>query len=244
VDKCHPQILINIAVIQFRNLAKSTLFPPPETESHMMKVNTALASQPVQPTWRLGATQAQYTGSHSIRVKSLAQAMLAEACLSWRESAAILVAARLHDIGKLAIPEAILSKPGPLTPDEKSVLDRHAEIGGNWLLRWTRQPALASMVRHHHERWDGDGYPNGLRGRDIPYGARLIAVADSFDAMTSDRPYHNSQSVAQATRALRAGRGRQWDPAMVDLLTRALDRRRPAPIASPAQYAFNWLPAA
>jgi two-component system cell cycle response regulator len=121
----------------------------------------------------------------------------------------------LHDTGKLAIPESILNKPGPLTGDEWDFIRRHTVIG-------ERVPALvpalrraAALVRSSHERWDGTGYPDGLAGDQIPVGARIVAVADAFSAMTEDRPHAAARSVDDALAELLACSGTQFDPAVV-----------------------------
>jgi putative nucleotidyltransferase with HDIG domain len=165
-----------------------------------------------------------YTGSHSLRVAALSRSLLRELNVAGLEAATILAAARLHDIGKFGIPARIIGKPGPLSPAEKRLLDTHAERGGAWLDDYGHFARGADIVRHHHERWDGDGYPDRLQGLAIPRGARIIAVADSFDAMTNDRPYRASLAVDQAARALRAGRGQQWDPAVVDAFLGLMER--------------------
>jgi HD-GYP domain-containing protein (c-di-GMP phosphodiesterase class II) len=165
-----------------------------------------------------------YTGGHSCRVAEMSRYLLREMDLSGPEAALIVWAARLHDIGKIGLPNQILGKPGSLSVAEKRVLDLHPVRGAAWLLRYCGSRRGADIVRHHHERWDGEGYPDRLKGRDIPRGARLIAVADSFDALTSDRPYRTATSTSQALRILREGRGRQWDPRMVDALLRVVER--------------------
>jgi ribonuclease P protein subunit RPR2 len=133
----------------------------------------------------------------------------------------------LHDVGKLAVPDAILRKRGPLTEAERLVMRRHPEVGAN-LLRDLRflGPAL-DVVRHHHERWDGGGYPDGLAGTRIPLWARIFAVVDTVDAMTSTRPYRPALPLDAALAVLRRESGRQFDPCCVDAFLR-LDRRRVA----------------
>ena len=122
----------------------------------------------------------------------------------------------LHDIGKVGIPERILCKPGPLSEEEWDVMKTHPEIGAQIVepIRFLGEAAV--VIRHHHERFDGRGYPEGLRGEEIPLPARIFAVADAFDAMTSDRPYRPARPVERALQELVGGRGTQFDPAVVE----------------------------
>jgi putative two-component system response regulator len=129
----------------------------------------------------------------------------------------------LHDIGKIALPDSILHKHDPLTEEERKQLEMHPGIGADMFARYKGFARGAAIVRGHHERWDGMGYPDGLARSDIPFGARVIAVTDSFDAMTSDRPYRRGMSVDQAVVLLRRGRGTQWDPHLVDAFTHLVD---------------------
>ena len=129
---------------------------------------------------------------------------------------AIEAAALLHDMGKLAIPEHILNKPGKLTPAEFETMKRHADIGAD-LLSSIRFPyPVVPIVRHHHEQWNGQGYPNGISGTDIPLGARILSVVDCFDALNSDRPYRPRLSVSEAFAILQERRGTMYDPLVVD----------------------------
>ena len=146
-----------------------------------------------------------YTGGHSRRVADLCTGILRELNIRGPEAELIIVAARIHDIGKIAIPDQILHKPGRLTGDELAIMQSHPERGAALLTRYSDFARGVDIVRHHHEAWDGTGYPNRLKGHAIPFGARVIAVADSFDAMTSDRPYRSGMSVHQAATILRAG---------------------------------------
>lgn len=129
-------------------------------------------------------------------------------------------AAPLHDIGKLAIPEAILAKPGPLTPEERAVMRTHARLGHD-LLCGSDSPILAAGARialRHHERYDGSGYPDGIAGDAIPLEARIVAVADVYDALVSRRPYKRAWAPHEARAYLRAQRGRDLDPDCVDAM--------------------------
>src|SRR5262245_48765544 len=129
----------------------------------------------------------------------------------------------LHDIGKIGIPDAILLKPGPLTAEEWTIMRRHPEIGARLIRDIPFLQGAIPIVRHHHERWDGAGYPDGLRGVEIPLGARIFAVVDAFDAMTFDRPYSRAISFADARAEVRRSAGAHFDPAVVDAFMRVPD---------------------
>ena len=133
---------------------------------------------------------------------------------------AIEAAALLHDVGKLAIPEHILNKPGRLTTTEFEAIKKHASIGADILSAVKFPYPVVPIVRHHHENWDGTGYPDRLAGADIPIGARILSVVDCFDALTSDRPYRRALSSARAIEMLQEQRGRAYDPLVVDTFVR------------------------
>jgi diguanylate cyclase (GGDEF)-like protein/putative nucleotidyltransferase with HDIG domain len=156
-----------------------------------------------------------YTGSHSQRVADLAARTARRLGLPDEEVELTRLAASLHDLGKLAIPEEILRKPGPLTDPERIVLERHPQIGFRMLESLGVDP-VAEWVLHHHERWDGSGYPDGLPGDNIPLGARIIFVADAYDAMTSERVYRRRVTPDQAIAELQRCAGSQFDPEIVD----------------------------
>jgi two-component system, cell cycle response regulator len=137
-------------------------------------------------------------------------------------------AAELHDVGKIAVPDAILDKPGPLDPVEWSFMRRHPLIGERILLAAPALRPVARLVRSSHERFDGSGYPDGLRGDEIPLGARVVTVCDAFDAMTSERPYREAVTKADAIGELRRCAGTQFDPMVVDAFCRVIARERPA----------------
>jgi putative nucleotidyltransferase with HDIG domain len=178
-----------------------------------------------------------YTGGHSRRVTEYSAAILRELGLHGPAVDLIVAAARVHDIGKIGTPDAILNKPGQLTPEERAVMEEHPITGATLLKRYQDFTRGVALVRHHHESWDGTGYPDRLKGTAIPFGARVIAVADSFDAMTSDRPYRAGMPVGKAAAILRAGRGQQWDAVLADALLRsatvrdlAAQRGEPLPV--------------
>ena len=157
-----------------------------------------------------------YTGGHSRRVTAFCAGILRVLECTGPEETLIIAAARVHDIGKIGVPDGVLNKPGPLTPEERVLMETHPVLGADFLKRYRDFVHGVDIVRSHHERWDGQGYPDGLAGLAIPFGARVIAVADSFDAMTSDRPYRRGMPVEAAVRILREGKERQWDARIVD----------------------------
>jgi putative nucleotidyltransferase with HDIG domain len=142
-------------------------------------------------------------------------------------------AALLHDTGKIAVPEHILNKPGRLTASEFETMKRHAPIGAQILASIEFPYPVAPVVRHHHENWDGTGYPDGLKGEEIPLGARILSVVDCFDALTSDRPYRSRMSEQDALRIILERRGIQYDPAVVDAFSGCYQRIMPPRDAAP-----------
>lgn len=177
-------------------------------------------------------TKDSYTGDHSTKVADLAVEVGRALRLPAEMIDEIRMGARLHDLGKIGVPDAILMKPGPLSPDEQAVMRRHAEAGFSILQQAPLSDYVRQAVRHTHERWDGRGYPDGLRGDAIPLLARIIGVADAYEAMTSDRPYRRGMSSQTAIRRLRADAGSHFDPVIVDvfitLLEQQEDRSAPA----------------
>jgi putative two-component system response regulator len=129
----------------------------------------------------------------------------------------------LHDIGKIGVSETILGKPGPLTTEEITQMREHPQIGARLIAPMRFAPDVAPIIRGHHERWDGRGYPDGLQGDSIPIGARIIAIVDAYDAMTTDRPYRAALSYAEAIWRLRKGRGIQFDPHLLDIFLTMLN---------------------
>jgi diguanylate cyclase (GGDEF)-like protein/putative nucleotidyltransferase with HDIG domain len=164
-----------------------------------------------------------YTGRHSYMVGELAGRIAKRMGLAHGEVELARLAGRLHDLGKLAIPEELLRKPGPLNEAERLVLERHPQIGYRMLDSLGIEP-VASWVLHHHERWDGRGYPDGLGGDDIPLGSRILFVADAYDAMTSDRVYRRKLSHEDAIAELESCAGAQFDPTVVTVFVEGLER--------------------
>ncbi len=157
------------------------------------------------------------TEGHSKRVTAYTIAMARAMRLEDEKIRVIARGAFLHDIGKMAIPDAILRKPGPLTPAEVLIMREHCYRGYQMLRKIPFLAEASDIVHSHQERWDGTGYPRGLKGEDIPLGARLFAIADTLDAITSDRPYRPAQSFAAAREEIVLWSGRQFDPSLVKL---------------------------
>jgi HD-GYP domain-containing protein (c-di-GMP phosphodiesterase class II) len=156
-----------------------------------------------------------YTRGHSERVGATSRRLAVAIGLPPSEVEVVARAGLLHDIGKIGIPEAVLRKPGALTDDEWALMRRHPEIGAQIVAPFEFFTSGAVVLRHHHERMDGSGYPDGLRGDAIPLGARVVAVADVYDALTSDRPYRRAMSAADARRHLETAAGTTLDENVV-----------------------------
>jgi putative two-component system response regulator len=168
-----------------------------------------------------------YTGGHVERVTRYAVATGVEMGLAGDEIRTLWVGSLLHDVGKIGVPDQILKKPGKLTPDEYEIMKQHPQIGAAIMERSAfLRPALP-IVLHHQERFDGGGYPFGLRGEEISLGGRILAVADTFDAIVSTRPYRGRRTVDAAITELRRCAGSQFDPSVVDAFVTARDKGFP-----------------
>jgi putative two-component system response regulator len=163
-----------------------------------------------------------YTGGHLRRLASYAALIGQQLGFSEQAIDALRAGARLHDIGKIGVADAILRKPAALTADEYHQIMQHPQIGAQVLAPLVLDAEIVSIVTYHHERWDGCGYPAGLIGENIPLGARIVAVADAFDAMTAERPYSRPMTIEAAIERLCGGAGVQWDPAIVAALVECL----------------------
>lgn len=159
------------------------------------------------------------TGVHCTRLAEWAVRVGRDLGLGEEELQALEQAAILHDIGKVAISESILNKPGKLTGEERAVMQRHSEFGWAILRVVPGFERVSLVVLHHHEAYDGSGYPAKLKGSEIPISARIVALIDAFDAMISERPYRAGLPIAEAIRRLEAGAGTQFDPALVPRFT-------------------------
>lgn len=172
-----------------------------------------------------------YTAGHSERVATLARALAVRLGLTGAEADLIETAGRVHDIAKVAISEAVLLKQGSLDDTEWAEMKLHPVKGAEVIHRFAGYQECEALVRHHHERWDGAGYPDGLAGADIPLGARILAVADAYDALTSSRPYRPALGQETVLRMLEEGTGTQWDGKVVAAMV-AYQRELAAPVAA------------
>jgi putative two-component system response regulator len=163
------------------------------------------------------------TGEHCVQLGAFGERVARLLGLSEQDRTTIRIGGYLHDVGKIAIADRILLKPGPLDPEEYAEMQRHAEIGGTIVQTHEAMTEIARIVRHHHERFDGKGYPDRLVGTDIPLGARIIAVADAFSAMTTNRVYRAAIPVEAAWAELREHSGTQFDSSIVELFEQAVD---------------------
>jgi HD-GYP domain-containing protein (c-di-GMP phosphodiesterase class II) len=157
----------------------------------------------------------RYTGGHSSRVAAYCRKIAVQLGLPHEETEQVVLAAALHDIGKIGVPDNVLLKPGRLTDEEFEWIRKHPEYGWSAVRNVDGFHYASLLVLHHHERWDGGGYPGNLRGSDIPLGSRIIAVADSFDALTTDRPYRTARTHEEAVKEIVRCSGTQFYPEVV-----------------------------
>jgi putative two-component system response regulator len=167
-----------------------------------------------------------YTEGHLRRLSSYSEQLANAAKLEPDEVKAIRFGGLLHDIGKIAIDDAILRKPGKLTVEEYEQIKRHPEYGARIVAPMRFATDVTPIILHHHERWDGSGYPHGLSGYAIPIGARIVAIVDAYDAMITDRPYRRALGRDEAIRRLCAGRAQEWDPDLLDLFVQLVQSER------------------
>ena len=173
-----------------------------------------------------------YTAGHSQRVQRIALAVATEMDLDPARLDALKYGGLLHDIGKLAVPDAVLTKPDRLNDAEFTLIKEHSEEGARIVGKLGRLHDAVPIIRHHHERWDGTGYPAALSGEEIPLEASIVGLADAWDAMTTTRPYHRALTFEEAIGEIRGGRGTQFAPAVVDAFL-AVMRTQPGALAEP-----------
>ena len=175
-----------------------------------------------------------YTAGHSQRVRHVALAIGREMALPAPQLGALGTAALFHDVGKIGIPDSILTKAGPLEPGEAAIMREHVTRGAEIASKVSSFQDAVPAIRHHHERWDGLGYPDGMRGDEIPLDAAIVGLADAWDAMTTDRPYAHGLSLNEAMLQIRSGRGKQFNPLVVDAFWNVA-RRRPSDVLPPEE---------
>lgn len=222
-----PAFMILLATKQYLDQTKASVTALNEAHQRLSTLNGQLSDSVEDLQQAYTATLEAFSGmldardseteGHSQRVVRCAVAIGKALGISAEELASLEVGALLHDIGKVGVSDQILRKNGPLSPDEWLEMRKHPEIGYGLTSRISFLDHASPIVRHHHERWDGTGYPDGLCGENIPLAARIFAVADSFDAMVSDRPYRRGLPLEQVIGELRRGAGKQFDPQVVDV---------------------------
>ncbi|HHW15401.1 MAG TPA: HD-GYP domain-containing protein [Firmicutes bacterium] len=233
-------ILVSLIFVNY-GIVGSVLFLVPlllARYSFLQYLNTRNASLTV--TQALAAAleaKDAYTKGHSDRVADYAVEVARELGLGEETAENLRLAAEMHDIGKIGITESLLNKPGTLSEAELAEIRKHAIIGSDMVCKIEFLKGVAEIIRYHHEWFDGSGgYPRERMGEEIPLGARILMVCDSFDAMTSDRPYRKSLTVGEAIERLEEGAGRQFDPLVVEAFLRCFNRRirGPVPVAAGA----------
>ncbi len=186
-----------------------------KVEEQAKKIRAAFLSAITALAYALEAKDV-YTSGHSQRVAEISVAIAVELGLPEHGIERIRQAGLIHDIGKIGVKESVLNKPGKLTDEEFKHIKYHSEVGQRILTPIVEDEEILKMVRHHHERYDGGGYPDGLSGEQIPLGARILAVADTYDAMTSQRPYREAMSIKTTCAEIERGKGTQFDPVVAD----------------------------
>ncbi|HEX6134491.1 MAG TPA: HD domain-containing phosphohydrolase [Longimicrobiales bacterium] len=213
------------ALLELRAHARAAFRAVPELSANALPGAGADEVQLLQQLAETCIYRDRLSPGHTARVGWLAAVIASELRLPGAAVDVLRRCAPLHDLGKVAIPDEILMKPGPLSPWERKVAEGHTTIGA-LILSGSRYPLLrlaAEIALTHHERWDGTGYPRGLKSGDIPIAGRIVAVADVYDALTHERPYKAAWPVPQALAEILSKRGTHFDPMVVDALVRALD---------------------
>ncbi len=180
-------------------------------------------------------SRSDYNKAHHLEVARMSELLAKVMGLSATQIEQIRVAGLLHDVGTLRLPAELLSKEGFFTQDERNLINQHPVLGADLLRPVRALKEICEIMENHHERWDGLGYPQGLKGEAIPLPARIVAIVDSYHAMISDRPYRTALTHEKAVQALKDGAGKHWDPFLVDIFIAVLTNlRQPAPVEGEA----------
>ncbi len=218
VEAGYPQFLAAIGPLDPGTM-------PPTSPGEALLLAEALQAEEALAQTLATATETRDTGhARSAELARLADLLALDLGLDPERRRRVRHAALLHDLGKLGLPDAILNKPGPLDPEERAVLMTHPVLGAELLERAGPLASLAPLIRAHHEWFNGEGYPQGLKGQAIPLESRIVSVVHAFVTMTCDRPYRAARSPDDALAELRSGRGTQFDPAIVDAFAGMLER--------------------
>ena len=190
-----------------------------KVEAQARKIRASFLSAITALAYALEAKD-RYTSGHSQRVAEISSDLAAELCMPQDRIEKIRLAGLVHDIGKIGVSESVLNKPDRLTEEEFRQIRRHCETSEHILTPIVEDEEIIKVVRHHHESYSGTGYPDRISGEQIPLGARILAIADSYDAMTSECPYRNAMSAETAFAEIECGRGTQFDPVLADAFLR------------------------
>lgn len=212
---------------QPKPILENTFVPPPISPE--LEEKEELVPEVVEMVKALATalySKSEYNKAHHLETARLSELLAKVMGLSQQQVEQIRVAGLLHDVGTLSIPAELMNKEGSFTQDEREIIKQHPMLGAQLLKPIRALRDICEILEHHHERWDGTGYPRGLSGEDIPLAARIIAIVDSYHAMISDRPYRPAMSPERAIQALREGAGTQWDPFLVDIFIAVLNSLR------------------
>ncbi|MGQ9689330.1 MAG: HD-GYP domain-containing protein [Desulfobaccales bacterium] len=223
--------------VESKNGAGATAEPAVAVSPHLGEESLRFRQESIRALWRTLSVRDPYTAIHSNRVTHIALTFARSLGLSAQELQALGNAGYLHDIGKIGVCDSILLKPGPLTPEERAIIQTHPIIGEKIVQPLSLSSREKDLILLHHENWNGQGYPFGLSGTNIPILCRVLSLADVFDALTSTRPYRKAFTVPEALAEIEAQTGRQFDPdlarkfiALVDRLGfQALSQVKPLP---------------
>ena len=168
--------------------------------------------------------RSEYNKNHHLEVARMSELLGKVMGLSNTQVEQLRVAGLLHDVGTLRLPSEMMNKEGQYNEEERRLVNQHPVLGSDLLRPIRALKEICEILENHHERWDGTGYPRGLKGEDIPLPARIVSIVDSYHAMISDRPYRKAMSPAEAVDVLRQGAGKQWDPFLVDIFIAVLNK--------------------